>query len=117
MTTPEAQIAAQESKAATDSDNKRWTYGLIAVGIGLVVILIALGIVTNRFTAAADVGTVLGVVVTPIATIVAAYFGVAAGSSGKAKAEDNAKKATKAAIRMAAVTDPQEAEEIVKNLL
>jgi uncharacterized integral membrane protein len=116
MTSTAAETAAAESKAAMDSDNQRWTYGLIAVGIGLVVILIALLIVTNKFDTAADVGTVMGVVVSPIGTIVAAYFGVAAGSSGKAKSDDNAKKATKAAITMAAAMPPDQAQEIVRNL-
>jgi hypothetical protein len=111
-----ASSAIDESKAAAEADAKRWTYGLVAVAIGLGVILIALWIVTRRFSVAADVGTIMGVVVSPVATIVAAYFGVAAGSSGKAQADDKAHKAQIAALKMAAASDPAMANDIVKDL-
>jgi cell shape-determining protein MreC len=104
------------SDAAADADAKRWTYGLIVVAIGLGVILIALLIVTQRFSTAADVGTIMGVVVSPVGTIVAAYFGIAAGSSGKAQADDKAHKAQVAALKMAAASEPAMATEVVKDL-
>ena len=115
MSTPSSS-ATDESGAAAEADAKRWTYGLIAVAIGLGVILIALLIVTQKFSTAPDVGTIMGVVVSPVATIVAAYFGIAAGSSGKAMADDKAHKAQVAAIKMAAASDPATATEVVKDL-
>jgi len=117
VTDEEKSRAAEDarSQAAGEADAKRWIYGLVAVAIGLVVILLALLIVTQTFKAAADVGTIMGVVVSPVATIVAAYFGIAAGSSGKAQADDNARKANKAALTLAANSDPTMARDVMRN--
>ncbi|HTW14380.1 MAG TPA: hypothetical protein VMF51_04565 [Nocardioides sp.] len=94
-------------------DNQRWLYGLIAVGLGLAVLLIALVIIVREFSDAADVGAIMGVISAPIGTMVAAYFGVAAGSSGKAQAEESAKKANETVVRMAGVASPEQAQSII----
>jgi hypothetical protein len=87
--------------------------GLWAVGLGIAAIVGSLFMVMQNFQSAADVGAVLGLVTAPIGTMVAAYFGVQAGSAGKEKADENAKNANEAALRaqrelteLAAVMDP-----------
>ncbi len=95
---------------------KRWLYGLVAVGLGLGAILIALLIVASQFDTASDVGAVLGVIVAPIATIVAAYFGVQAGSAGKEASDKNARAANDKAIAFAAAADPVMAQQMLRTL-
>ena len=97
-------------------DANRWFYGLVAVGLGLITILIALGIVVKQFKDPADVGAVLGLIVSPVATIVAAYFGVQAGSAGKEAADKNAKEANDKAIALASVADPGAAQAALQAL-
>ncbi|HVL06869.1 MAG TPA: hypothetical protein VM388_12850 [Acidimicrobiales bacterium] len=105
-----------------DGDNqsaespKRWLYGLVAIGLGLAAILIALLIVTREFDTASDVGAILGVVVAPVATIVAAYFGVQAGSAGKEAADKNANAANEKAIALASAAEPAAAQEALRTL-
>lgn len=108
--------------AQPDGDEKkaegagRWVYGLVAVGFGVAGILLALLIVVSQFETAADVGAVLGVVVAPLATIVAAYFGVQAGAAGKEASDKNAKSANDKAIALASVADRGAAEEALRSL-
>ncbi len=109
-------MAARQSGPDGQKPKDRWAYGLIAVGLGLLAIVLAFFIVASRFNAAADVGSVLGIVVSPIATIVAAYFGVQAGSAGKETAEQNAKEANDKAIALASVDDSGAAQEALRSL-
>ncbi len=74
----------------------RWRYGLIAVGMGLVVILLCFGVAVWKYENAADAGAVLAAVTGTVGAIVGAYFGIQVGSAGKDKAEDNALGAQKA---------------------
>jgi hypothetical protein len=99
-----------------ETPSDRWLFGLIAIGLGLGAIVLALLIVVWQFETAADVGSVLGVVVAPVATIVAAYFGVQAGSAGKEAADKNAKDANEKAIALASAADPTIAQEVLRTL-
>lgn len=105
---------ADDPNKPAAADGGRYTLGLVAVGIGVLAILVALLIVITQFETAADVAAVLGAVVSPIAAIVAAYFGVQAGSAGKAAADQNAKDANDKAIALAANTDPATAAEVLR---
>jgi hypothetical protein len=85
----------------------RWSFGLYAVLAGLAAIVFALWLTMREFDEAADVGAVLGVVISPIAAMVAAYFGVQAGSAGKAASDESARQANQFAVRLAE-SSPQE---------
>lgn len=74
----------------------RWKYGLVAIGMGLLVLLLCFGIAVWKYKTAADAGAVLAAVTGTVGAIVGAYFGVQAGSAGKEQAEDNALSAQKA---------------------
>lgn len=110
-----AALATNGGGNGTESPN-RWVYGLVAVGLGLVAIVVALLIVAGQFEDAAEVGSVLGIVVSPIATIVAAYFGVQAGAAGKEASDQNAQAANDKAIALASVADSQAAQEALRSL-
>ena len=106
--------------AAAAADNKRWTYGLLAVLGGLVVILVAAFVAIGHFHSSSDVVAVISAVAAPVGTIVAAYFGVAAGSDGKARADANAaaarseaQKAHEAVARAVAPLAPPEAQALI----
>lgn len=110
-------MADTQLKAPAKQDTARWAYGLWAVLAGLVGIILAFLIAVRKFETAADMGAVLGVVISPMATIVAAYFGVQAGSAGKAAADENAKRANDLAVNMAAlVQDPEQAMGVIRDL-
>jgi hypothetical protein len=66
---------------------------LYAVLGGLVVILVSAFVAIHHFKTSSDVVAVIGAITAPVGTIVGAYFGVAAGSDGKAKADANAAQA------------------------
>src|SRR5258706_5586879 len=99
-------MAAADGASTNDNSSARWSYGIVAVALGIIAIVASLWIVVDNFTKAADVGSVLGIVVAPIGTIVGAYFGVQAGAAGKDKADANAKDANNKAIALAAGLDP-----------
>jgi hypothetical protein len=103
-------------KADDEKNAARWMYGLIAVGIGVLGIVGSLLIVIDQYETAADAASLLGIVVSPIAAITAAYFGVQAGSAGKEAADKRADKATDAAIGLAAESDPAGAREVLRRL-
>ena len=105
------------SQSPSASDSAKWTYGLIAVGLGLAAIVISLLIVLSKFKTAADVGSVLGIVIAPIGTIVAAYFGVQAGAAGKEAADKSAQAANDKAIAIAATAESGAAGEALRSLL
>ncbi len=116
--------ATASAAAAAATDNRRWTYGLYAVFGGLFVILVSAFVAIRQFHTSSDVVAVMGAVTAPVGTIVAAYFGVAAGSDGKSKADANAvqarhdaqqetKKAHEAIARAAAPMAPADAQAFV----
>lgn len=109
-------MSTQQTGEATTDRKERWTYGLYALLAGVAAILLALVVILTQFDSAADVGSVLGLVVSPIATMVAAYFGVQAGSAGKAAADENAKKANEIAVNLAAAANKEDAQEVLRFL-
>ncbi len=111
-----AAMRADDGGDKAAQSGSRWLFGLVAVGLGLGAILLALLIIVGEFETAADVGAVLGIVVAPVATIVAAYFGVQAGSAGKEASDKNAKAANDKAIALASVADPAAAQEALRSL-
>jgi len=70
----------------------------------------------TRFTSASDVAAVVGSVGTVTGTIVGAFFGVHAGSSGRAAAEAGRVKAEHAARLTLAKLDPHAAEDLINDL-
>lgn len=109
----------------------RWTFGLIAVGLGLLVFFFAFWIAVIHYSTASDVVSVLGIVGTTVGTLVGAYFGVAVGSNGKAQsdsaaaraqqradhAQARADQAHQVALRAAAmVTDQAKSDALVRSL-
>jgi hypothetical protein len=71
-----------------DSDNLRWRYGIVVVALGLGTILVAVLIVLWLDPSGA--GSVLGIVISPIAAIIGAYFGIQVSSSAAKDAQDRA---------------------------
>ena len=74
----------------------RLKYALVAVGIGLLVILGCFVLAVVVYDSANDAGTALGAATGTVGAITGAFFGHHLGSSGKEKAEDDAKKARQA---------------------
>lgn len=74
----------------------RWKYGLIAIGMGFIVLGLCFAVAVWKFKTAADVAAAIGAVTGTIGAIVGAYFGVQAGGAGKEKADANALDAQKA---------------------
>ncbi|MEV5000996.1 hypothetical protein [Nocardioides sp. LML1-1-1.1] len=95
----------------------RWKYGITAVIAGVLAIVVVFGIALWKFEKASDIGLVLGAVVSPIATIVAAYFGVQAGSAGKEAAEENARKNVAVGAGLATATTSDEVGAALRNIL
>jgi hypothetical protein len=59
----------------------------------------------------------MGVIVSPVATIIGAYFGVSVAAEGKAKADDNAAMAHKSALHAAAlISDPDKQQRFIESL-
>jgi hypothetical protein len=72
----------------------RWTYGIVVVVVGLVVVAACFGIalyfyrnVTSATDSATAVATVLAPVTGVVGAVVGAYFGFHAGSTGTATAQ------------------------------
>jgi hypothetical protein len=113
--------AAQQGNPPTDTDTARWKYGIIVVALGLGAILAAVLIVLWRNPTGA--GSVLGIVISPMAAIIGAYFGIQVSSSAAKDAQDRATTAegvkTQALEDRAmalAVMDPQTVKEISPRL-
>jgi hypothetical protein len=102
---------ADSEKSSAD----RWRYGIIAVVVGVFAILGAFALALTQFKTSTDIAAVLGVVITPIATIVAAYFGVQAGSAGKEKAEENVLKNVAAGASLAAANGSDQVDQAVRS--
>lgn len=79
------------------TDAARWKYGVVVIGMGLLVLLLTFGAAVIRYNEASDAGAVLGVVAGTVAGLVGAYFGVQMGALGKKEAEDEARAAHKEA--------------------
>ncbi len=94
-------MAAEKPEGTTlvGADDAKSKHGYRVVLAGILAILVALGIVLSRFKTPADVAQVLGPVLTAIATIVGAFFGIAVGASGREQTTD-------AAIKAAAAAEP-----------
>lgn len=117
MSTEEATVREQQPEPSNGVQGRdRWFYGLIAVGLGIVAILIALLIVVSAFDTAADVGAVLGAVAAPIGTLVAAYFGVQVGSAGKEESDEAARRANEETLALALTSDPQLSQRFLEEL-
>ncbi len=108
----------QTTSPQADTDSDRWKYGLIAVALGVSALVLAALLLVWRHPS--DAASVLGVVSSPIAAIIGAYFGVQVSGSAAKDAQDRARAAqddkTKALADRATVLgalDPQTAKELL----
>ncbi len=107
--------------AQVDTDKDRWKYGLFAVALAVGgLVLAALVLVWLNPSAAASV---LGVVSSPIAAIIGAYFGVQISGSAARDAqsraviaEDDKSKALADRATLLAALDPPTAQEMLPTL-
>ena len=84
--------------AAEPADARdRWLYGLGSVGIGVLALLIAYIVFVLKGSPSTG-ATALGAIASPIAAMVAAYFGVQASTSAAKDSQASAKTAQKAAL-------------------
>jgi hypothetical protein len=113
--------ADSTNQPADDSDNSRWRYGLVAVALGVGALsIVAPIIVWLNPTGAASV---VGVVASPIAAIIGAYFGVQVSGSAAKDAQDRAATAERDRANALAdratvlgALDPQTARELMPRL-
>jgi hypothetical protein len=98
-TSPE-RVEAGKPETPT-ADGSRWSFGLTAVWVGVVGIIVALivGVIAVYVAGdkAGDVATVASPAIAAISSITAAYFGIKLGQEGTKEATDTAKEANEAA--------------------
>jgi hypothetical protein len=88
-TTPDQVVSVSAvNDPSTNSDDSRWKYGLFALALGLSALLVALLIILCWKPENAT--TLLGLVSSPIAAIVGAYFGIQVTASTAKDAQDQA---------------------------
>jgi hypothetical protein len=87
---------------------------VVVVLAGLGVVLAAYGLSLIAFDTGDDVGTALAPITGVIGTIVGAYFGIQAGSAGKAESDQARDQAEKQAKALAAVADAGAAERVLR---
>jgi hypothetical protein len=95
--------------------------GTVVVLVGIVAILVCFGLALYRYgDSAQNVVAVLGAVTGIIGSLVGAFFGLQTGAKAATTAAANAeigrRDATRAAIAMAAATDPAKAAQVVRDL-
>lgn len=107
--------------SGSDSDRVRLKYGVLAVALGLGAILAAVVIVLWRDPTGA--ASILGIVISPIAAVIGAYFGVqVSGSAAKdaqaraATAQNNQAMALADRATVLGALDPQTAKEMLPRL-
>jgi hypothetical protein len=111
---PPAATVAQTALPSTDL--ARIKYGAWLIG-GAFVLMAAMFIAAVvRFPTALDVTAIFGAVTGVIGTIIGAFFGVQAGSSGTETAENARSQAQKIASAALAKLDPNAADEVLKLL-
>jgi uncharacterized small protein (DUF1192 family) len=112
----------RRERSATDGA-PRYEYGLIAVISGLVVLAVLdiVAIVAFHGDGAERVVGLIGAISTPIGAIVAAYFGIKAGTqageTGRADAERARRQASRQAIAFAAALDPVRGPDTVRRFV
>ena len=74
---------ASSYRPSLSPDLTRVKYGALLIVAAFLFLGGVFGVAVSRFTAASDVTAVVGSVTTVVGTIVGAFFGVQAGSSGK----------------------------------
>jgi high-affinity K+ transport system ATPase subunit B len=77
----------------TDMDKSRVISALLIALVGLVVPSVLAGFLAWKGWAPSDVSTLVGLFISVVGTLVGAFLGVQAGSAGKDKAEDIARRA------------------------
>jgi phage tail tape-measure protein len=98
------------------NENARWRYGLGAVGIAVLTIVLVFVIAAVRYRAGADVSAALAAITGTVGTILGGYLGLQAGSAGKSdverawqEAESSRRLAEERATALAAALDPDKA--------
>lgn len=94
----------------------RIRYGAYLIGAAFVLLGIVFGVAVTQFTSAPDVVAVVGSMATVVGTIVAAFFGIQAASSGKAASDARRGEAERAARMALGKLDPHSAEDLLKML-
>ena len=79
-----------------DADG-RWKYGLLALGVGVVALLVSVVVVGLAWPEDESRAGVLASVIGAVSAIVGAYFGVQVGGAEARTAKDSAAEATKVA--------------------
>ena len=94
--------AKTASESTAPDDGSRWSFGLTAVWVGVVGIIVALivGVIAVYVAGdrAVDVATVASPAIAAISSITAAYFGIKLGQEGTKEATENAKQANETAV-------------------
>jgi hypothetical protein len=89
-------------------------YGLIAVIVGIAAVLIICLYAMVHWQSAADVATAISPVTGIIGTIIAAFFGVQVGASGKQRAEDQRDKVQAQNGALLGMLPPEQYEKVLK---
>jgi hypothetical protein len=101
---------------ASSADLARIKYGAWLIGVAFVLLGVVFGIAVSQFTNAADVTAAVGSVATVVGTIIGAFFGIQAGSSGKEAAEAGRAQAERASRLALAKLDPQDAADVMRQI-
>jgi hypothetical protein len=111
----------QATSPQDKADDSRWRYGLIAVAVGVAALVLAALIIV--WVNPSNAASVLGVIASPVAAIIGAYFGVqVSGSAAKdaqvraAAAEEDKTKAMADRASIMSALDPQKAQELMRHI-
>ncbi|HYC11217.1 MAG TPA: hypothetical protein VEC02_00955 [Nitrososphaerales archaeon] len=88
-----------EDATSAQTDQMRIKYGYYIVIAGFLLVGLAFAASLLKFTMAADVSSVFGLITGVVGTLVGAFFGVQVGSQGKESAANAQKKAENAQHR------------------
>jgi hypothetical protein len=98
------------------SESSRWRYGLAAVAVAVLTIILVFVIAAVRYRTGPDVSAALAAITGTVGTILGGYLGMQAGAAGKADverawrdAENSRKLAEERATALAAALDPDKA--------
>ena len=92
-----------------DEDPTKSKYGFWIVIIGFAVVVAVFVFAARKWSDVKDVTSAVGSVTGVVGTLAGAYFGVSAGSAGKAKAEAERQQAQEKVERLSALLPPDQA--------
>jgi hypothetical protein len=104
------------SRTTSEDATARWRYGLWAVLGGFVAVAFCVTVALIRYDSAESGAAAVAPAIAAISALAGAYFGVQAGSSGKAEADAARDAAQLQALKLAAVADPDRALAVLGDL-